>query len=101
MKRNYRQRKSQKKNQNKKEIIINLTPEMLINQILDQCLGNKFSDKNNPIKCSICGNIIEGYGHNPEPVNSGRCCDKCNSDVVLPTRHMYIMNGINFRHIRH
>ena len=25
-------------------------------------------------------------GHNAEPVNRGRCCDKCNNEVVIPTR---------------
>ncbi len=28
------------------------------------------------------------FGHNAEPVNSGRCCDECNSLVVLPVRIM-------------
>ena len=38
------------------------------------------------MKCSICGAEFEGFGHNAEPVNNGRCCDKCNFDVVLPAR---------------
>lgn len=42
--------------------------------------------------CSICGDLIEPepngyrYGHNAEPVNSGRCCKDCNSLVVIPAR---------------
>ena len=36
--------------------------------------------------CSICGKEFEGYGNNAEPVNDGRCCDKCNEEVVIPRR---------------
>jgi hypothetical protein len=43
-------------------------------------------DKENQITCCICGNTIDGYGHNSEPVNNGRCCDKCNVEVVIPRR---------------
>jgi hypothetical protein len=44
------------------------------------------------MKCSICEKEIpvkEGgwsQGNNAEPVNDGRCCDKCNMDVVIPER---------------
>lgn len=37
-------------------------------------------------KCCICGQFIEGHGHNSYPVNSGRCCDKCNIDIVISRR---------------
>lgn len=36
--------------------------------------------------CSICGKEFEGYGNNAYPVNSGRCCDECNTSVVVPRR---------------
>ena len=36
------------------------------------------------IICSICGEVIDGYGHCAQPVNSGICCDKCNNEVVMP-----------------
>jgi hypothetical protein len=42
--------------------------------------------------CSICDRPIPielngwAYGHNAEPVNSGRCCGDCNSMVVIPMR---------------
>jgi hypothetical protein len=45
-----------------------------------------------PMKCSICDKEIpvkEGgwdSGNNAQPVNDGRCCDKCNMDVVIPER---------------
>tara|TARA_B100000965_G_scaffold366622_1_gene351947 strand:- start:288 stop:479 length:192 start_codon:yes stop_codon:yes gene_type:complete len=45
------------------------------------------------MNCSICENPItkdpiSGWdgGHNSEPVAPGRCCDDCNSRVVIPTR---------------
>tara|TARA_R100000231_G_C5217200_1_gene132365 strand:- start:301 stop:489 length:189 start_codon:yes stop_codon:yes gene_type:complete len=50
------------------------------------------------MKCVICGDKIQPQynakgiviwteGHNPEPITShGRCCDKCNSDIVIPAR---------------
>ena len=50
------------------------------------------------VKCSICEGYIEPkrdpvtkevywtQGHNAEPVTAGRCCDTCNSSVVVPTR---------------
>ncbi len=36
--------------------------------------------------CSICGKHYEGYGNNAQPVNNGRCCDKCNGTIVVPRR---------------
>lgn len=42
---------------------------------------------NNEIrKCSICGKEFTGWGNNAMPVNDGRCCDHCNSTVVIPRR---------------
>ena len=39
------------------------------------------------MKCSICHTEDIGlYGHNAEPVNSGRCCGECNDIVVIPER---------------
>ena len=43
------------------------------------------------MKCSICKGQIEkkahwNEGHNAEPVNKGRCCDKCNDEIVTPQR---------------
>lgn len=36
--------------------------------------------------CSICGEHYEGYGNNAQPVNDGRCCNKCNGTIVVPRR---------------
>ena len=53
------------------------------------------------MKCSICKNEIEkkymtnidgekvmywDNGHNAQPINDGRCCDKCNATVVMAAR---------------
>ena len=38
-------------------------------------------------KCVICKETFKGFGNNPLPVKlKGRCCDKCNDEVVIPTR---------------
>lgn len=45
--------------------------------------------------CCICGKEAEGYGNNPEPVqpyDSGKCCDDCNRDVVIPKRIELLMH---------
>ena len=46
-------------------------------------------DKNtNTIKCVICGEPFYGFGNDPAPVkNTGRCCDDCNSSIVVPARY--------------
>lgn len=36
--------------------------------------------------CSICQRPYTGFGNNAWPVNEGRCCDACNSEVVIPAR---------------
>ena len=38
------------------------------------------------MRCSLCGRKIEGYGHSPSPLNGSRCCDSCNTKVVIPLR---------------
>lgn len=41
--------------------------------------------------CAICGDTIERYGNNAEPVAKGFCCDKCNREKVIPARlRMYL-----------
>lgn len=36
--------------------------------------------------CSICGKEFQGYGNNAQPVDDGRCCNDCNSRLVIPFR---------------
>ena len=45
------------------------------------------------MKCTICGLEIKidsdgkwDGGHNAEPINEGRCCEKCNDIIVTPMR---------------
>jgi hypothetical protein len=43
------------------------------------------------VMCSICQQPIPPQGswllgNNAEPVNSGRCCNDCNTFVVIPAR---------------
>lgn len=44
-------------------------------------------------QCSICFNKFSGFGNNVEPINEGRCCDKCNDLVIVArlnrSREMY------------
>ena len=39
--------------------------------------------------CSICSIRFTEWGNNAEPVNSGICCDRCNSNVVIPIRFSF------------
>jgi hypothetical protein len=36
--------------------------------------------------CSLCSALLQGYGHNGEPVSLGRVCDLCNFTFVIPAR---------------
>ena len=38
--------------------------------------------------CVLCGETIDDYGHNPEPLVDwpGRCCSTCNDTKVIPGR---------------
>lgn len=49
-----------------------------------------FETDYNGERCCICGGPLnDPYGHNPHPfpMESGeRCCEKCNSEVVIPLR---------------
>lgn len=38
------------------------------------------------MKCSICKDEIKGHGNNAQPINNGKCCDKCNITKVIPER---------------
>ena len=50
------------------------------------------------MKCSICFNDLEvqpsGWiqGNNAQPVYSGRCCNVCDSSVVIPARLRIMYN---------
>lgn len=54
------------------------------------CKGNEMSGKT--FTCCLCKKESIGYGNNPAPVAlKGRCCDKCDREVVIPTRIEMIM----------
>lgn len=41
------------------------------------------------MKCCFCGETITNFGNNPAPactIPGARCCDDCNSNVVIPIR---------------
>ncbi len=38
------------------------------------------------MKCIICSENYDGYGHNAEPIANGQCCDDCNHHKVIQTR---------------
>ena len=51
--------------------------------------------------CVICKeeigvDPISGWdgGHNAEPIAEGRCCDRCNEDIVIPHRMADMMASI-------
>lgn len=51
----------------------------------------------NQFECVLCNEQTHGYGNNPYPLaDDGRCCDKCNIDVV----HKRIEVAFEGRHIR-
>ncbi len=38
-------------------------------------------------KCCICGEELkQKYGNNAQPIKDGRCCTKCDNEVVIPKR---------------
>ena len=55
-----------------------------------QCLISE--TENNQDICSICGKKYEEKGNIAQPINYGTCCDKCNSEIVIPRRVQDILN---------
>jgi hypothetical protein len=51
---------------------------------LDEAKSYARSYPSAPFTCTLCGAEASGYGHEPWPLAAkGRCCDACNSDVIL------------------
>lgn len=45
--------------------------------------------------CILCERDYEGYGNNPAPLaQTGRCCDHCNTTLVIPYRMQPLMMEI-------
>lgn len=53
------------------------------------------SNSNERRKCCICGETFVGFGSNPEPVKKGRCCRKCDEEIVIPCRYGRLMMGMH------
>jgi hypothetical protein len=59
---------------------------------------NDIKDEAPILRCSICDTVImpdpSGWtgGNNAQPVNDGRCCNDCNTRVVIPMRLQRILN---------
>lgn len=52
------------------------------------------------LKCVFCGDlIVNDMGNNAEPVKKGRCCDKCNADVIIPARLKEMKSKLNDEYI--
>lgn len=49
----------------------------------------QFSSKQNLFQCCLCGQVVEEFGNNPEPIMSGKCCDACNLEYVIPVRNLW------------
>ena len=39
-------------------------------------------------ECCFCNETNTGFGNNPAPYGGDKCCDPCNSKVVLPCRFL-------------
>ena len=48
-------------------------------------LNENCVDTTPTMTCSICGKTFRGYGNDAFPYK-GKCCDECNTYVVLPAR---------------
>jgi len=47
--------------------------------------------------CILCGALLDGMGHNPEPLadyDEGRCCTECNDTKVIPARLAHLMGKV-------
>jgi hypothetical protein len=61
------------------------------------------------IKCVICkrdiehkvhdGKVYWTQGNNAQPVADGRCCDRCDVGIVIPTRFNHHFSSAKVRHI--
>lgn len=49
----------------------------------------RWSKGENKMKCCICKKEFEGFGNNPFPIAGAKCCDLCNSKIVIPLRLFY------------
>jgi hypothetical protein len=43
-------------------------------------------DSNDRRRCVLCSKVFEEFGHDAEPVARGRCCNRCNTQFVIPVK---------------
>lgn len=57
--------------------------------------------KKKVVRCCFCKKIIEdGFGNNTSPLRvTGRCCDECNKNVVIPYRILMLMGEEAEEHV--
>jgi hypothetical protein len=55
--------------------------------------------KRRKFHCSLCGKPSTGFGHNPEPLGQFeyRCCDDCNTNLVIPERLRRMSRNLSAR----
>ncbi len=41
-------------------------------------------------KCCLCGCEINDFGNSSSPIRVGVCCDKCNTNFVIPARKIIL-----------
>ena len=51
------------------------------------------TNKNGEI-CSICGKRFYEFGNNARPLNTGRCCNNCDDNIIRPLR-FYLIEKYN------
>jgi len=56
--------------------------------------GDIYMEKKKARKCVLCGCELSGYGNNAEPLAEGLCCNKCNSEKVIPARIKAELNEV-------
>jgi hypothetical protein len=66
--------------------------EDVIKEAVNRIMGNPKDGT-----CCICGTEYHNYGHNAKPVAKGRCCDDCNTKVIIPKREELITQGVEWR----
>lgn len=47
--------------------------------------------KKDTTRCVLCGNPIINKGFSANPVYDGECCEKCNTQIVMPERMRQIL----------
>ena len=65
--------------------------ELFWDNIMDLTLKNEKEGV-----CCICGKPYDNYGNNAKPFRDGRCCDECDTKVVIPYREYLITKDIPF-----